>query len=172
MPGLGLGQVTTNVAGGLASGLFAIGGDFGSDLAGTDVGTLSFEFTQPGPLATNLSATNGGAISLVLVSDTLIQGRDNGGLGDVVFTIEIVGLPGPAQIQLTQFEAVHHGDDVVDVFDEIATLLTGAGSVQLQYEVTRTDGDGDSITVADQIDLITTGTSFFTFDDDGPTLDG
>jgi len=34
----------------------------------------------------------------------------------------------------------------------------------------RTDNDGDAITVADQIDLITANASFFSFDDDGPTL--
>ncbi|MDD4855161.1 MAG: DUF5801 repeats-in-toxin domain-containing protein, partial [Sulfuricurvum sp.] len=42
-------------------------------------------------------------------------------------------------------------------------------AVQLQYEVTRVDGDGDSVTQAGTVNLITNENSYFSFDDDGPT---
>ncbi len=173
--GPGIAQVTTAVTDGLIDGLFAADGDYGYDRSGTVTGVLSFVGlpTDGSGVATNLSATNGGAISLYLVSDTLIEGRDTA--GDVVFTIAIVtDANGDPQLQTTLFEAIDHGDDgpaTSDLFDEnIVLTLTAGGPVQLQYEVTRTDGDGDTIVVADQIDLITTQTSFFSFDDDGPVV--
>ncbi len=184
--GPGLGQVTTSVGapttGGLVN-LFTVGGDVGSD-GGSDTGVLSFvgfpppTNNNPTPVATNLSATDGGAISLLLVSPTLIEGRDASGTGDLVFTIEIVtDTNGDPQLQTTLFEAIDHGEDgasgtvASDVFDEDITLvLSQAGTIQLQYEVTREDNDGDTIIVAGQVDLISDQTSLFTFDDDGPTL--
>ena len=63
----GLGQVTTAIGGGGLASLFTIGGDNGADGA-TDAKALSFVFTQAGPLATNLEATDGGAITLELTS--------------------------------------------------------------------------------------------------------
>ena len=101
----------------------------------------------------------------------LITAKDT--QNDTVFTIAIVEVPaasGNFQLQLTQLEAIKHSD--TDLFDEVATLLlSGQGAVQLQLEVTRTDGDGDVVTDFDQIDLITNeGSQFFSFDDDGPTL--
>ena len=170
--GPGLGQVTTAAGdpnnGGLKS-LFAVGGDAGSDKEASLTGTLSFHATQGGLLATNLVATDGGAIALD-VSATTITGKDANGAGDTVFTIEIVDTGGGNfQLVLTQFEAIKHTDN--NLFDSVAQLLlSGDGTVQLQYEVTRTDKDGDHITLADQIDLIDDGNSYFSFDDDGPTL--
>jgi Domain of unknown function (DUF5801)/RTX calcium-binding nonapeptide repeat (4 copies) len=162
----GLGSKTTTIAGGLAA-LFTLGGSFGAD-GGSDNGTLSFVGlpTDHTPVATNLSATHGGAISLVYVSATEIDGIDASGTGDVVFTLKIVS----GQLELTQFEAINHGADG-NLFDsELGLKLAGAGAVQLQYSITRTDGDGDFVTTADQINLITSGTSFFSFDDDGPDV--
>ncbi|MBI3917012.1 MAG: type I secretion C-terminal target domain-containing protein, partial [Betaproteobacteria bacterium] len=158
--------------------LFAISGDAGSDGLASQTETLSFVFTADGPLATNLTATNGGAISLVLASPTLIEGRDAAGTGDVVFTVQIVDVgAGELQLRLTQLEAINHDaapgqNETPDLYDEVVSLVLGAqeGTVQLQYEVTRTDNDGDAITVADQVDLITENTSFFSFDDDGPVI--
>ena len=115
---------------------------------------LSFIGIPAGGLATNLTATNGGAITLNLV-DGVIEGRDT--QNDLVLTIAIVGAPGSEQIQTTLFEALNHGADD-NLFDtELQLLLSGAGVVQLQYSVTRTDGDGDAITRTATIDLITTG---------------
>src|SRR4029079_9725192 len=77
------------------------------------------------------------------------------------------------QLQTTLFEAINHGDDgaaTADLFDAtVELLLSGAGAVSLQYTVTRTDGDGDTIVKSDALNLITSGSSSFFFDDDGPT---
>ena len=165
----GLGQVTSNVVGGLAS-LFTIGGVAGADGA-TDSHALSFVFAGGATsLATTLSATDSGAIHLELSSSTSIAGVD--GQGDTVFTIEIVETPassGVFQLQLTLNEAIEHSDNAR--FDEVAyLLLSGQGAaVQLQLAVTRTDGDNDVVTVSDHIDLITNTDTFLTFDDDGPS---
>jgi len=168
--GPGLAQVTTAVSGGLTS-LFAVGGDYGADQAGTTTGELSFVgFPEQGGLATNLTATAGGAITLYL-ENGMIVGRD--AAMDQVLTIEIVNDGnGDPQLQTTLYEAIDQGADAVDLFDEnLAMLLTGEGAVQLQYEVTRQDADGDEIIREDQLDLITGESSVFSFDDDGPTVD-
>ena len=168
-----LAQATTNVDGGLLSLFATLGGDYGSDLAGTTVGSLSFiGLPETGGLATTLSATDGGAISLEAASATLINGVDTD--GDVVFSIEIVNVGTVAdpvyQLVTTQYEALDHGADD-NLFDSaLNLLLEGEGSVQLEYEVARTDGDGDVVTESAEVDLITNDASFFSFDDDGPTL--
>ena len=164
-PGLALRQVTTTIAGGLTS-LFTVGGTVGADAPGTSTGALSFIGIPAGGLATNLSATNGGAITLFL-NNGVIEGRDT--TNQVVLTIAIVGAPGSVQIQTTLFEALNHGADG-NLFDSEQVMSLLNGTVQLQYSVTRTDSDGDAITRTATIDLITTGGSVFSFDDDGPTL--
>jgi len=178
--GPGLGQVTTAVSGGLVNLFAALGGDYGSDGAGTTTGSFSFVGvpTSGTPLATNLKATAGGAISLVL-NGSVIEGRDANGTGDVVFTIAVVESPassGVYQLQTTLHEAIDH-DGTTTTFDEAIDLLLAAdGAVELQYEVTRTDGDADSVTKSDTVDLISrsnngsVNTSYFSFDDDGPSV--
>jgi large repetitive protein len=165
--GAGLGLVTTAIAGGLTS-LFTVTGNAGADGGTVPPGTLSFAgFPTTGGIATNLIATDGGAISLFLNAG-VIEGRDVAD-SSVVFTIAIVDVGGGVmQLRLTQYEAINHGDDTVDLFDEVATLLTQSGTVSLQYSVTLADGDGDAITQSATIPLIGTATSYFTFDDDGP----
>lgn len=167
--GVGLGRVTTAVSGGLTA-LFAIGGAFGSDGPGTLSATLGFVGlpVDGTPVATTLSATDGGPIALVYVSATQINGVDASGSGDVVFTIEIVGAPGAEQLQTTLFEAIDHGSDGNLYDSELVLKLAGDGALRLQYEVTRSDGDGDTVTEADQIDLATANGGLISFDDDGP----
>ncbi|MBA4026589.1 MAG: hemolysin-type calcium-binding protein, partial [Gordonia sp.] len=164
--GPGLGQKTSAVPGGLKA-LFLVGGDFGSDGAGTLTDGLSFVGIPVGGLPTNLEATDGGAITLFANGDTLIEGKDTD--GDIVFTIAIVDAGGGVlQLQTTLFEALVHGDN--SKFDETVELLVTQGLVQLEYEVTRTDDDGDPITDSATIDLVSNEGSYFTFDDDGPSL--
>ena len=167
--GPGLAQVTTAVSGGLAA-LFTASGSYGSDGAGTLTDALSFTGVPGEGLATSLSATDGGAITLYLEGGELV-GRD--GDNDIVFTVAIVESPadsGEYQLQTTLFEAIDHGEDG-DLYDVVTQLLLeGEGEVQLQYEVTRTDGDGDEVVASDQITLIDAETSVFSFDDDGPEV--
>jgi len=160
-----LGRSTTSIGGtGLAS-LFTVGGSYGSD-GGSDTSTLSFVGIPTGieGVATNLSATVGGAITLFLVDATTIEGRTAGGV--VVFDIKIVD----GQLQTTLYQAISHSD--ANQFDSTTTLelLEGSSPIQLQYTVTRTDGDGDSVTESATVNLINHGGSYFSFDDDGPTL--
>ncbi|WP_240233121.1 DUF5801 repeats-in-toxin domain-containing protein [Devosia lacusdianchii] len=159
-----LGRATTTVGGTGLTSLFAVGGSFGSD-GGTDTGVLSFVGISSQGTATNLSATEGGAITLFQVDATTIEGRTASGA--VVFDIKIVD----GQLQTTLYQAIAHTNDD-NLFDSSAMLsLQGeSGPIQLQYTVTRTDGDGDTVTESARIDLITSEGSYFSFDDDGPTL--
>ena len=50
------------------------------------------------------------------------------------------------------------------------SLQGESGPIQLQYTVTRTDNDGDTIVKSATIDLITTQGSYLSFDDDGPAV--
>nr|WP_269746780.1 DUF5801 repeats-in-toxin domain-containing protein [Aeromonas encheleia] len=152
--------------GGLVS-LFNVGGSYGSDGAGTLSGTMSFTGVPLGGLSTNLSATDGGAITLVAVGSGTLNGVD--GDGNIVFSIQIVDVGGGVlQLQTTQFEALAHGSD--GLFDEALSLLLNQGSLALQYEVIRTDADGDPVRVSDSIVLADGERSVFSFDDDGPTV--
>jgi len=162
-----LGRSTTAIGGtGLAS-LFTVGGSFGAD-GGSDVATVSFVGFPAGTggVATNLSATDGGAITLFQIDATTIVGRAANGA--IVFDIKIVD----GQLQTTLYKAIAHSD--ANLFDSTATLdlVAGSSPIQLQYEVTRTDGDGDSVVETATVDLITTsgGPKYFSFDDDGPTV--
>ncbi|WP_442764147.1 DUF5801 repeats-in-toxin domain-containing protein, partial [Malikia spinosa] len=174
-----LGRVTTSVSGGLGLvNLFDVGGAYGADGAGTTNGTLSFAGIPLSGLATTLSSTAGGAITLYLQDSSLltngvIVGRDANG-GNDVFRIEIVntassGDPAVYELQTTLYEAISHGDTTLH--DESIDLLTTAGEVNLNYRVIRTDGDGDRNNINSSIVLIDSSSSFFSFDDDGPMTD-
>ncbi|MFQ2192829.1 retention module-containing protein, partial [Aeromonas jandaei] len=159
-----LAQATTAIAGGLLS-LFTSSGSYGADGAGSTTGSFSFVGVGSEGIKTNLSATDGGAITLNAVSATELQGVD--GDGDVVFSIKIVTVDGVAQLQTTQFEALSHGN--TGLFDEsLSLLLSGQNTLGLQYSVTRVDGDGDSVTDNATIRLVDGERSVFNFDDDGP----
>ncbi|QLH67335.1 retention module-containing protein [Aeromonas veronii] len=161
-----LARATTAIEGGLLS-LFTSSGSYGADGAGSITGSFSFVGIGEAGVATNLSATKGGAITLNAVSATELQGVD--GDGDVAFNIKIVVVDGVSQLQTTQFEALSH--DNTGLFDEsLSLLLSGQNSLGLQYSVTRVDGDGDSVTDSASVSLIAGERSVFSFDDDGPTL--
>ncbi|NHN78612.1 hypothetical protein HA520_15225, partial [Azotobacter chroococcum] len=160
-----LAQVTTSVAGGLVS-LFSAAGDYGSDGAGTLTPLLSFVGVPAEGLATSLSATHGGAITLFADSATQLSGKDAD--GDTVFTIAIVNVGGGVlQLQTTLIEALDNGNDTL--FDEAVALLLPVGALELQYQVTRSDAEGDTVVASDTILLADDENSVFGFDDDGPT---
>ncbi|WP_421232875.1 beta strand repeat-containing protein [Aeromonas jandaei] len=159
-------QATTAIAGGLLS-LFTSSGSYGADGAGSTTGSFSFVGVGSDGVETNLSATDGGAITLNAVSATELQGVD--GDGDVVFSIKIVTVDGVAQLQTTQFEALSHSN--TGLFDEsLPLLLSGQNSLGLQYSLIRVDGDGDSVTDSATISLVDGERSVFNFDDDGPSV--
>ncbi|EKP0261804.1 retention module-containing protein, partial [Aeromonas sobria] len=160
-----LAQATTAIEGGLLS-LFTSSGSYGADGEGSTTGSFSFVGIGEAGVATNLSATDGGAITLNAVSATELQGID--GDGDVVFSIKIVAVDGAPQLQTTQFEALSHGN--TGLFDEsLSLLLSGQSTLGLQYSVTRVDGDGDSVTDSATVSLVAGERSVFSFDDDGPS---
>ena len=181
-----LAQVRTSINGGLV-GLFTVGGAVGADEPGSEAsGVLSFEgFPDVGGLETTLSVTGGGTITLFLVGDVII-GRETddygNAVGEPVFTIGIVETPadsGAYQLETTLFRPIDHGADRNHYDAELPLHLAVNGAVQLKYEVTRSDFDGDTVTGSAMIDLISregegqevVDKSYFSFDDDGPKVD-
>ncbi|WP_018859614.1 DUF5801 repeats-in-toxin domain-containing protein [Rhizobium sp. 42MFCr.1] len=199
-----LGRVTTDIGsgqGGLAS-LFSIVGDYapansdpysstyGADGKGTTTHALTFTGAglhtfggEAQGVATNLSATHGGAISLYLDNGSLGPNAHAGDIvgvdthGDVVFRIAIVLVQGEPQLRTTLYEAISQAGDG-NHFDTTSVLhLVGDASIKLTDTVTRTDADGDTVSQSASIDLITQttgqeggGTSYFSFQDDGPKI--
>ncbi|WP_343349847.1 retention module-containing protein [Pseudomonas sediminis] len=164
-----LAKVTTQLAGGLTS-LFTIGGAAGADGQASLSVTLSFSGVPPQGLATTLSATNGGAIRLFVdpANSQVIKGVD--ATGDTVFTIAIVTVDGQPQLQTTLFEAIRHPDNDQRFDEAVDLLIKHQGSLQLQYQVTRVDGDGDAVTRTAKVELAGGNSSYFSFQDDGPKI--
>ncbi|WGL62920.1 retention module-containing protein [Pseudomonas sp. CW003PS] len=164
-----LAKVTTQLAGGLTS-LFTIGGAAGADGQASLSGTLSFSGVPAQGLATTLSATNGGAIRLFVdpANSQVIKGVD--ATGDTVFTIAIVTVDGQPQLQTTLFEAIRHPDNNQRFDEAVDLLIKHQGSLQLQYQVTRVDGDGDAVTRTAKVELAGGNSSYFSFQDDGPKI--
>jgi T1SS-143 domain-containing protein len=164
-----LAKVTTQLAGGLTS-LFTIGGAAGADGEASLNGTLSFSGVPPQGLATSLSATNGGAIRLFVdpANSQVVRGVD--ATGDTVFTIAIVTVDGQPQLQTTLFEAIRHPDNDQRFDEAVDLLIKHQGSLQLQYQVTRVDGDGDAVTRTAKVELAGGNSSYFSFQDDGPKV--
>ena len=185
-----LAQVRTSINGGLV-GLFTVGGAVGADEPGAEAsGMLSFEgFPDGGGLETTLSVTGGGTITLFLVGDVIVGSEtddDGNAVGDPVFTIGIVETyadSGVYQLETTLFRPIDHGADRNHYDTELPLHLELNGAVQLKYEVTRSDDDGDTVTESALIDLVSRKTegegeeqevvdkSYFSFDDDGPKVD-
>ena len=163
-----LARTTTQVSGGLSA-LFSVSAAAGADGQASFSSSLSFTGIPPEGLATTLSATDGGAIRLVVdASDSqLLRGLDSS--GDTVFTIAIVTVDGQAQLQTTLFEAIRHPDNG-QRFDEAVDLLIKDGSLKLQYQVTLVDGDGDAVTRSESVELAGGKSSYFSFQDDGPKI--
>ncbi|MDD2159550.1 type I secretion C-terminal target domain-containing protein [Pseudomonas sp. MIL19] len=68
------------------------------------------------------------------------------------------------------YEAIDHAGTNATFDEQLNLLLSGDSSLGLQYEVTRTDGDGDVMQGSAQITLASANGSVFGFDDDGPTM--
>ncbi|WP_061239767.1 retention module-containing protein [Ectopseudomonas composti] len=163
-----LAQFTTQVVGGLAA-LFGVTASAGADGAASQSAVLSFAGIPEEGLATNLLATEGGAIKLIIDPDdsSTVLGIDTA--DNTVFSIAIVTVDGKPQLQTTLFEAIKHPDNDQRFDEAVDLLLQGDGALKLQYEVTLVDGDDDSVTKTGEIDLVNDETSYFSFQDDGPT---
>ncbi len=170
--GAGIGQVTSTFAGGLQA-LFGATVLAGADGLASQTVQVAFGGFPPGGagVATNLSAIEGGAISLFLEGGAIV-GRDTA--ADEVFRIDIVDVnPDPAitelQFQLTLFEAIEHPDNA-KLDEALELFLNDQTPIQLVATVTVVDGDGDFDTLTESFNLITGQSTSFYFDDDGPKI--
>ena len=122
---------------------------------------------------------------LVEIAPGIVEGRipglDGLGVGNDIVAFRITITP-DAQIKVDQFLPIDH--DVSEpsgaaelpenpsLFDEqIALQMVGSNNtLQLVRTVTATDGDQDTASDDDSVTLISTSTSFVSFDDDGPVI--
>ncbi|HVI91728.1 MAG TPA: DUF5801 repeats-in-toxin domain-containing protein [Dongiaceae bacterium] len=105
--------------------------------------------------------SQGQEIYLSIDSNGVVHGTINGGATDV-FTLSV---DGNGNVKLTQFQELDHpsGGPSPDYDDQSVSL--GSGLVSLIGKVTATDGDGDSASSSQALDL----GGHVKFDDDGPS---
>ncbi|MBX7460162.1 beta strand repeat-containing protein [Qipengyuania huizhouensis] len=132
--------------------------DFGND-QDVNGGGLSYSLVVGNGGVSGLSTTDGTAITLVAVSDTVVVGVVDG-TTTAAFAVSIDVDTG--EISVEQYLSVQH-DDPSDPDEELTpeTLATGS----LSAVVTAQDGDGDTDQSA-AIDI----TTAIAFEDDGPTI--
>ena len=92
----------------------------------------------------------------------------------VAFRITLLnaGNPGSAQIQVDQFLPIDDGSDGNHYDTQKLLTLVGGDTLGLKLVTVVTDGDGDPATSSATVTLIGSGSSFISFDDDGPTVTG
>ena len=184
-----LGRFTTDAAGGLGDLLFNLTeapSEYGQDGPGSINKVLSFKYkaNQTDPeeanyfVKTNLSSSEGGLITIEVGSQVIV-GRDANG-GKDVFKIEIVNegtIADPVyQLQTTLYEAIKYtvppSPSNPALHDETLSLLAASGerSVNLYYQVTRTDADGDTRYNSVPNSLISASSTAIYFQDDGPKV--
>ena len=186
-----IGSLTT--AAGVIGSQFGVHVSFGADGPAAGGGLsehLGFALSSTS-VATNLIATNTGApelagfvsdasraISLVQVSDSVIEGRivgdpNNANDDYVAFRLTLNNASDPANASITvdQFMAIQQDDHTK--FDENTVLKLAQGSLDLKLDVVATDGDQDSTPVKSfTVNLANSDGSVVSFDDDGPAVKG
>ncbi len=186
-----IGSLTT--AAGVIASQFGVHVSFGADGPAAGGGLsqhLGFDLSSAS-VATNLIATNTGAaqlagfvsdasraISLVQVSDSVIEGRiagdpNNANDDYVAFRLTLNNASDPANASITvdQFMAIQQDDH--SKFDENTILKLAQGSLDLKLDVVATDGDQDSTPVKSfTVNLANSDGSMVSFDDDGPVVKG
>lgn len=184
-----IGSLTT--AAGVIGSQFGVHVSYGADGPAAGGGLsqhLGFVLSSAS-VATNLVATNTGApelagfvsdasraISLVKVSDTVIEGRivgdpNNANDDYVAFRLTLNNASDPANASITvdQFMAIQQDDHTR--FDENTILKLAQGSLDLKLDVVATDGDQDSTPVQSfTVNLANGAGSMVSFDDDGPVV--
>lgn len=131
---------------------------FGADGPAED-DSIVYGLALSGDGSTELTTTVGGhAITLVAVSDTVIEGQYDG--TNVAFTVEINA---DGSITVTQYVALAHPVAGDDSDGEHSDTLSLAGLITATVEIT--DGDGDTASGGAEIGAV------ITFVDDGPTVE-
>ncbi len=175
LPAGAIGTLTSTVTGGLAS-LFTVSGSAGRDgVAGTQTTAVALQLSDPGAngVPTSLYATGPGVGTQIYLfqNGTVIEGRAGTTSGSpLVFTISLTSSdPATAQVTFTQYLPIEHGNTAL--YDEAAILNTlGSDAVNLVLTTSLTDGDGDTATTTATYGLVTSTSSPFSIDDDGPTV--
>ena len=151
------------------SGSFSIASsDFGADGAGSTTWDFSLEIVGTSGVLSNLSS-DGDPVYLYKVGDIVIGSTQTPGGGDIdgtniVFELSVDALSGV--VTLEQYQEIDHplpGDDSNYDAQQIAL---GTGLVNLVGEATITDGDGDTASDTEVLDL----GGNIVFDDDGPSV--
>ena len=152
------------------SGVFSNTPVYGADGAGTSV--MSYELALYGTDGGDSGLdSNGASINLFDVSGTIVgstaSALDDVAAANTIFSIGVVAATGV--VTLTQYAEIDHSVEIETgspFDDQLATLA--AGLVKLTGTADTTDGDGDTATHSQVVDL----GGNVRFADDGPTLSG
>ncbi len=136
--------------------LFTLGYAMGADDGGT-IPTLSYSLSVA--TAATALTSDGLAITVAKVGDDIIGSTTSGD----IFKISV---DGTGTVTLTQYAEIDHLPEDVDGVNDNTNLALAAGNVRLTASATIIDGDNDSATSSQYVDI---GTSF-SFDDDVPTV--
>ena len=140
------------------SGSFSIASsDFGADGAGTTEWAFSLDVVD----GDSGLSSDGDPITLSLVGG-VVEGRTSGGV--LVFDISVDAATGV--VTLNQYEELDHPLPGDDSNYDAQELALGTGLVNLVGEATITDGDGDTASDTEVLDL----GGNIVFDDDGPSV--
>jgi T1SS-143 domain-containing protein len=139
------------------AGLFTLTQDMGADEGGT-AGSLSYALSVTN--AVSGLSSDGEAITLAM-NNGVIEGSTSAG---VVFEISV---DASGDVTLTQHEVIDHvgeGDDNNAFNNSVNNLGLASGTIALTASATITDGDGDSVSDSQAIDI----SGAISFDDDIP----
>ena len=138
--------------------VLSVTADFGAD-SNVNGGGLTYSLTVGNGGASGVSTTDGTAITLIAVSDTVVVGVVDG-TNTAAFAVEID--PATGVVSVEQYLSVQH-DDPLDADEALTPETLAAGS--LNAVVTAQDGDGDTAQSA-AIDI----GGIIAFEDDGPAI--
>ncbi len=150
-----IGPATDTDSGSFAN-LFTLTSNMGADDDGT-APTLGYSLSVA-TAATGLTS-DGLAISVAKVGDDIVGSTTTGD----IFKISV---DASGTVTLTQYAEIDHLPEDVDGVNDNANLALAAGNVRLTASATIIDGDNDSATSSQYVDIGT----HFSFDDDVPTV--
>jgi T1SS-143 domain-containing protein len=139
------------------AGLFTLTSDMGADDDGS-VSDLSYALSVTN--AVSGLSSDGEAITLAM-NNGVIEGSTSAG---VIFEISV---DASGNVQLTQHEVIDHVGEALDgdaTNNDVNNLGLASGTIELTASATITDGDGDSVTDSQAIDI----SGAISFDDDIP----
>jgi len=147
------------------AGLFSLTSAMGADDDGT-APALAYSLSIGAGLADTGLTSDGLAITLAMDGNDIVGSTTNG----AIFRISVSNVQGSVgEVTLTQYAEIDHVGEGLDgnsANNDVNLLGLAAGSIKLTASATIVDGDGDSATDSETVDI----GGAFKFEDDVPTV--